>query len=87
MKVLILGSGGQLGRDVTAVAREVNHEVATLDHRELDIADREAVERAIDAERPGAVVNCAAYTHVDNAETHEREAMAINAEIFIMSLF
>lgn len=80
MKVLVLGSGGQLGRDVTAVAREVNHEVVALDHRELDIADREAVERAIDAERPGAVVNCAAYTHVDNAETHEREAMAINAD-------
>lgn len=80
MKVLILGAGGQLGRDVTAVAQEVNHEVIALDYRDLDITDRSAVERTIDAQRPGAVVNCAAFTQVDDAEEHECEAMAINAD-------
>ena len=74
MKVLITGGGGMLGRDVALAAREVNHEPIALGHDELDITDPEAVERAVIESNPGAVVNCAAWTDVDGAETNEDEA-------------
>lgn len=80
MKILVTGASGQLGRDVVAVAQEVNHEVVALGHGELDIADRASVERAMRAESPQAIINCAAYTDVDGAEDNEREAMAVNAD-------
>ena len=67
-----------LGRDVALAAREVNHEPIALGHDELDITDPEAVERAVIESNPGAVVNCAAWTDVDGAETNEDEATAVN---------
>jgi dTDP-4-dehydrorhamnose reductase len=78
LKVLITGGAGMLGRDVALAAREVNHEPIALGHDELDITDPEAVERAVIESNPGAVVNCAAWTDVDGAETNEDEATAVN---------
>jgi dTDP-4-dehydrorhamnose reductase len=68
-----------LGRDVTRAAAAVNHEPIPLGHDELDIGDREAVERAVIEKNPGAIVNCAAWTDVDGAESHFEEAIAANA--------
>src|SRR3954469_9340360 len=68
-----------LGRDVVRAAQAVNHEPIPLGHDELDIRDREAVERAVIQHNPGAVINCAAWTDVDGAESHFEEAMASNA--------
>jgi dTDP-4-dehydrorhamnose reductase len=67
-----------LGRDVTRAARAVNHEPIPFGHDELDITDREAVERAVIESNPGAIVNCAAWTDVDGAESHLDEAVAAN---------
>ena len=67
-----------LGRDVAMAAREVGHEPITLARGELDICDREAVERACIEHHPGAVINCAAWTNVDGAEEHETEATEVN---------
>jgi dTDP-4-dehydrorhamnose reductase len=67
-----------LGRDVELAARAVNHEPIALSHDDLDITDREAVERAVIANNPGAVINCAAWTDVDGAESHLDEALASN---------
>ncbi len=67
-----------LGRDVALAARAVNHEPIALGHDELDITDRAAVERAVIENNPGAVVNCAAWTDVDGAESHLEEATAAN---------
>jgi dTDP-4-dehydrorhamnose reductase len=78
MKILITGGAGMLGRDVERAARAVNHEPIALGHDELDITDREAVERAVSESNPGAIVNCAAWTDVDGAESHEDEATAAN---------
>jgi dTDP-4-dehydrorhamnose reductase len=78
VKILITGGGGMLGRDVTRAARAVNHEPIPFGHDELDITDREAVERAVIESNPGAIVNCAAWTDVDGAESHLDEAMAAN---------
>jgi dTDP-4-dehydrorhamnose reductase len=78
LRILITGGAGMLGRDVALAARAVNHEPIALGHDELDILDREAVERAVIESHPGAVVNCAAWTDVDGAESHLDEAAAAN---------
>jgi dTDP-4-dehydrorhamnose reductase len=77
MKVLVCGARGMLGQDVVRVARSANHEVVSLPA--LDITDRGAIEDAVAAERPDAVVNCAAYTNVDGAEDEPEEALRVNA--------
>jgi dTDP-4-dehydrorhamnose reductase len=79
LKILIPGGAGMLGRDVVRAARAVNHQPIPLGHDELDIRDPEAVERAVIENNPGAVINCAAWTDVDGAESHFEEAMAANA--------
>lgn len=80
MRALVLGSGGQLGRDMVRALGGHGHAVRPYTHAELDITDEAAVRSAVEAERPDVVVNCAAYTHVDDAEGELREAMKANAE-------
>ena len=67
-----------LGRDAALAAQAVNHEPIALGHDELDILDREAVDRAMIENNPRAVINCAAWTDVDGAEAHRDEAVAVN---------
>lgn len=69
-----------LGQDVVTVATSVGHEVTALSHDDLDVTDPAAVERAVTRQRPGAVINCAAYTDVDGAEANESTASQVNAE-------
>jgi dTDP-4-dehydrorhamnose reductase len=61
-----------------AAAGRQDHDVAAQTHRELDITDAAALGALLAAERPEAVVNCAAWTDVDGAESHEAEALALN---------
>jgi dTDP-4-dehydrorhamnose reductase len=56
------------------------HEVDALDRAALDITDPEAVDAALHALRPNTVIQCAAYTRVDDAEREESEAFRVNAE-------
>src|SRR5260370_24669683 len=68
-----------LGRDlVTALVGDGEGAVG-LTRRKLDIPDEAAVRAALRACRPDVVVNCAAWTAVDDAEAHEDEALAVNA--------
>lgn len=67
-----------LGTDLVAVLRAGRHDVTPLDRAALDLRDAEAVRRAVRELRPGVVVNCAAWTAVDDAETREDEALAVN---------
>jgi dTDP-4-dehydrorhamnose reductase len=78
-ELLITGSYGQLGRSVVAGAtfRSIPAEGRDLDT--LDITDPRAVNDWITSSRPRAVINCAAYTAVDDCETHETEALEVNA--------
>jgi dTDP-4-dehydrorhamnose reductase len=80
MKLVVTGAGGMLGSDVVAVAQRMSHEVVALGHDDLDVTDPARVERLIVRERPGAVINCAAWTDVDGAETSEHEAELVNGE-------
>ena len=74
------GAGGMLGRDFMIAARERGYDVIGLDHGALDITDPAAAEWAISQYDPDVVVNCAAYTDVDGAESDERGAMRVNDE-------
>jgi dTDP-4-dehydrorhamnose reductase len=69
-----------LGHDVVRLAEDMRHQVIALAHEDLDVTDPAKVERLITRERPGAVINCAAWTNVDGAEESEREASLINAQ-------
>jgi dTDP-4-dehydrorhamnose reductase len=78
MKILVTGAAGMLGRDVMLAAGNAGHQVVGYGHAELDIGDAAAVNAKIEAERPGVVINCAAWTNVDGAEQAEEEATRIN---------
>ncbi len=76
MKVVLLGAGGMLAR---AVERATPERVIlrAFSRAELDLTDAAGVESALEG-RPDWVVNCAAWTRVDDAEDHEAEATRIN---------
>jgi len=78
MRLLITGAAGMLGQDVAAVATAAGLETVALSRAELDVTDAGAVGDAVSSARPRAVVNCAAWTDVDGAESDEAEALAVN---------
>lgn len=77
MKTLIVGKNGQLGRELVARAPQ-GWQVTALGSGEMDIRDREAVSRVIDDLRPAVVINAAAYTAVDRAESEPDLAYELN---------
>jgi dTDP-4-dehydrorhamnose reductase len=78
MRILVTGGGGMLGLDVQRAAEEAGHEVLALTRAQLDITDGEGVSEAVGGAAPDAVINCAAWTDVDGAESRARDASAIN---------
>lgn len=77
---LVTGAGGMLGQDVLARLSRSGERFVALDRKALDLTDADAVSAALDEHRPAVVVNCAAWTAVDDAETREAEALAINGD-------
>jgi dTDP-4-dehydrorhamnose reductase len=78
MRILITGARGMLGQDVRTATLAAGYEPISLTRGRLDIADADAVSRAVTEARPDAVINCAAWTAVDAAEEHEQQATAAN---------
>ncbi|MFC1575181.1 dTDP-4-dehydrorhamnose reductase [Gemmatimonadota bacterium] len=80
MRILVTGAGGLLG---SALAREGDrrgHEVVALSRTELDITEPVAVHAAVREAWPDVIVNCAAFSNVDRAETEQEEALAVNRD-------
>ncbi|HEY7619555.1 MAG TPA: dTDP-4-dehydrorhamnose reductase [Solirubrobacteraceae bacterium] len=78
MRLLVTGGAGMLGQAVATAATRLGHDVIALPRADLDVTDADHVRRVIAAAEPRAVVNCAAWTDVDGAETAEAAATAIN---------
>lgn len=79
MKVLVTGAGGQLGKALTAIGSDL-WDITALDRDQLDLAEAAAVRAAVVDHAPGLLINAAAYTAVDRAESEEELALAINAD-------
>jgi dTDP-4-dehydrorhamnose reductase len=87
-RVLVVGHRGMLGSELMkllAVAAEpggdcYGTEIRGADLPQIDITDRAGVENVLNAFRPDLVINCAAFTAVDDAESHVGDAMRVNAE-------
>lgn len=77
MKVLVTGAAGQLGGALLACAPD-DCDVRGLTRDDLDLSDEAAIRAVIDQHRPDWVINCAAYTGVDKAESEPELAIAIN---------
>jgi dTDP-4-dehydrorhamnose reductase len=80
MKLLVVGAQGMLAHDVLRVAAQAEHELVGVDLPELDITDADAVLAYMSDIQPDAIVNCAAWTDVDGAETQRDSARAVNAD-------
>jgi dTDP-4-dehydrorhamnose reductase len=78
MRLLVAGAGGMLGQDVARAAERAGHRLVLLSHADLDICDARSVAEAIGSGEPDALLNCAAWTDVDGAETHRAQAHAVN---------
>lgn len=88
MNILITGANGQLGREMRLVSQSSQDryiftdvvKAADVETTLLDMTDREAVNALVDKENIDFIVNCAAYTNVDKAETDEALCRKLNAE-------
>ncbi len=78
MKILVTGAQGQLGHDVVLRLNQLGHEPFATDRSTLDITDSQQVEAFFEAEKPDAVIHCAAYTAVDKAEAERKLCTLIN---------
>ena len=77
MRVLITGAGGQVATALSKL-KPAGMDATVLGHVELDISEPEAVRRAVTAARPDVIINAAAYTAVDKAESEKDLALRVN---------
>ncbi len=75
---LITGAGGMVGTDLVEALHRRGDDVVALSRSDLDITNGRVVESVIRDAKPAIVVNCAAFTKVDDAESHAAEANAVN---------
>ena len=88
MNILVTGANGQLGNEMRIISKSTNDNYTFTDVVEaegvettlLDITDMDAVKRMVKEKGIGCIVNCAAYTNVDKAETDEVLCRKLNAE-------
>ena len=88
MNILVTGANGQLGNEMRIISRSSDDEYIFTDVNQvegvettyLDITDRESVMRMVSDNNIQAIVNCAAYTNVDAAESNEELAEKLNAD-------
>jgi dTDP-4-dehydrorhamnose reductase len=78
MKILVTGSKGQLGSELVRQGDRFDAEMVGVDLPKTDISDKAAVSRTLSALRPAVVINAAAYTAVDKAESDQENAFAVN---------
>jgi dTDP-4-dehydrorhamnose reductase len=78
LRWLVTGAGGMVGQDACAALKSRGETVLPLTKSDLDILDAAAVRETVRRAKPDVIINCAAYTKVDEAEANEDLATAIN---------
>ena len=78
LKVLVTGANGQLGSEIGELSSEYDYDFFFTDRSKLDVTDANAVKNFMESNDINVIVNCAAYTAVDKAETDEANANAVN---------
>ena len=78
MNVLITGKNGQLGSELQEVSLESRHTFIFCNSHECDIRDQNVIETIVLKHKINTIINCAAYTAVDDAEDDEKNAMNVN---------
>lgn len=78
MKVLVTGAAGRLGAAVVRCLRDRRVDCLAVDREDFDVRDGAAVHRAVQAYRPDAIIHCAAYTDVEQAETEPEKCAEVN---------
>jgi dTDP-4-dehydrorhamnose reductase len=79
-KIMVFGAGGQVGRHLSETGAKLGRNVVALTHAEADICDPSAVESALARHRPTVIVNAAAFTAVDKAESESERAFEVNRD-------
>ena len=79
MNILVTGANGQLGNEMRIVSRQSQDRYFFTDVAELDITNADAVEQMVQENQIQAIINCAAYTNVDQAEDNRELAERLNA--------
>ena len=80
MKILVTGVKGQLGYDVVKALESRGHQPVGVDHEEMDLMNNNMIQNFIMNLKPEAIIHCAAYTAVDQAEEEVEICYQINAE-------
>ena len=78
MKILITGSSGQLGEQFKKQSLNSRHDLIFVDRSSLDITDRDGLVNYFENHKVDLIVNCAAYTSVDKAETEKEMSYLVN---------
>ena len=78
MKILVTGSNGQVGRSILELSTNKDFEFLFADRNSLDITNKNEVEQFIEKYKPNIIINAAAYTAVDNAESDKENCYAVN---------
>jgi len=79
MRILITGCNGQLGSDMMLLCKGAGHDVRGIDFPEIDITNKQMTIEKIKPVRPDIIINCSAYTNVDDCEYNQSTAFSINA--------
>jgi len=79
--VLVCGADGQLGRELKKIRNRYSQICSFTDIKELDLTDSAAISSYLSSNPTDYIVNCAAYTDVDKAESDKEQAMLINRDV------
>ena len=77
--ILIAGGDGQLGKSLHAAIQAMSYQSSALSREELDLTNMSSVNEVVNYLKPDVVINCAAWTNVDEAEKFPERAIEVNA--------
>lgn len=80
-KIVVTGANGQLGSEIRDLADDSGYQFIFTDIDQLDLTSKADTTVFLEKIAPDYIINCAAYTAVDNAETNEKAAMLVNATV------